>query len=396
MLFNISVLKSFLLKEESVNRRIVVSVTNDLVTDQRVHRACTALHDEGYNVTLVGRRLPLSAPVTRPYRTVRMRLLFEKKAVFYAEFNIRLFIKLLFSRADCFYANDTDTLPANYMAACLRRKPLFFDAHEMFPEVPELVGRQRVKRFWTWIEDRIFPKIATKPRMAAVTVCGSIADIYKERYGLDMAVVRNVPMERPAPPRGDKPQCPVLLYQGAVNVGRGIEWIADAMQYLPDYRFVVAGVGDKYEELRQRYKQDNITFVGRLEPDRLYELTTSATLGMSLLENRGLNYYYSLPNRLADFVQARVPVLATDFPEIRNVVEGYGVGTLVPPQPFDTSRCESQPPDPHAMAQTIRNAVEYWSQMPADEKKRRFDAAAKELSWNNDKTILINQISKIL
>ncbi len=141
-------------------RRIILSVTNDLVTDQRVHRSCTALHEAGYDVTLVGRKLPESVEVRRDYNTVRMRLLFRKKAAFYAEYNIRLFLRLLFIRADLFYANDTDTLLANYFAARIRRKPLFFDAHEMFPEVPELVGRPRVKRFWTRIEDRLYPRLA--------------------------------------------------------------------------------------------------------------------------------------------------------------------------------------------------------------------------------------------
>ena len=104
-------------------RRIILSVTNDLVTDQRVHRSCTALSEAGYDVTLVGRRLPDSVPVERPYKTVRMRLLFRKKAVFYAEYNLRLFLRLLFSPTDAFYANDTDSLPANYLAAVLFRCP---------------------------------------------------------------------------------------------------------------------------------------------------------------------------------------------------------------------------------------------------------------------------------
>ena len=216
--------------------RVILSVTNDLVTDQRVHRSCSALSEAGFRVTLVGRRLPGSAPLQRPYHTRRLSLLFRKKALFYAEYNLRLFLHLLFAPADLFYANDTDTLLANYLAARLRRKPLFFDAHEMFPEVPELVGRDRVRRVWTKIEDLIFPRLARRPDMAAVTVCQSIADIYRQRYGLSMAVVRNVPLPSPstsapvddllaAVPAGKR----ILLYQGAINIGRGIEWMMAAM-----------------------------------------------------------------------------------------------------------------------------------------------------------------------
>lgn len=392
--------------DTEMRRRIIVSVTNDLVTDQRVHRSCSALYDAGYDVTLVGRKLRDSGPVERVYRTVRMRLLFNKKAVFYAEYNIRLFFRLLFSCADAYYANDTDTLPACYYAALIRRMPLFFDAHEMFPEVPELVGRPRVKRFWMRIEDRIIPRINRKGR-AAVTVCQSIADIYRERYGLNMAVVRNVPMFYAEShddmtdglldklPQGKH----ILLYQGAVNIGRGIEWIMDAMPYLDDCHFVVAGVGDEYNLLKQRAEcedlRDKVTFLGRVAPEKLHSLTKHASLGMSLLENRGLNYYYSLPNRLADFVQAGVPVLATDFPEIRRVVEGYGIGTLVPPVVFDIERLQSEPPDPKLLAKTITDTLVFWQSMPEVEKKNRFDKAAKDLSWENDKKVLLNSVDTI-
>lgn len=389
---------------EMKQRRIILSVTNDLVTDQRVHRSCTALSEAGYDVTLVGRRLPDSGPVERPYKTVRMRLLFRKKAVFYAEYNLRLFLRLLFSPTDAFYANDTDSLPANYLAAVLRRKPLFFDAHEMFPEVPELVGRPKVKLFWTRIEDRIFPRLS-RPHRAAVTVCQSIADIYRKRYGLNMRVVRNVPMSFPkyndaaSQILASLPQDKrILLYQGAVNVGRGIEWIMAAMPYLPECHLVIAGVGDTYLQLKaEAAKQGlkNITFLGRVEPATLHGLTAAASLGLSLLENRGLNYYYSLPNRIADFVQSEVPVLATDFPEIRRVVETYGIGTLVEPAPFDVATQHSTPPDPQRMAQIIRDTLAEWDSLNLDERHRRFALAAADLTWENDKKTLLSQVDTI-
>lgn len=391
--------------------RIIMAVTNDLVTDQRVDRSCMALTEAGCEVTLVGRNLPSSQPVTRPYRTERMNLVFRKKAFFYAEYNLRLFLRLLFARTDVVYANDTDTLLACFFAARLRGKPLFFDAHEMFPEVPELVGRQRVKRFWERIEQYVLPKIARRDSMAASTVCQSIADIYRERYGISMAVVRNVPMKHrvAAGTQGSdtinkalkavRKERKILLYQGAVNVGRGIEAIMEAMPYLDECHLIVAGVGDKYDELRARAEKldcDNITFLGRLEPTVLRELTLHADLGLSLLENRGLNYFYSFPNRIADFVQASVPVLATDFPEIRRIVDGYHIGTLVEPAPFDPQTCRSQWPEPVIMASIVRNALGYWSTISDEEKERRFSAAAADLTWDNDKKILLKEFGTII
>lgn len=370
--------------------RIILSVTNDLVTDQRVHRSCMALVEAGHNVTLVGRLLPESLPINRPYHTRRMRLIFRKKAVFYAEYNIRLFFLLLFSHTDLFYANDTDSLPANYWASRIRRKPLFFDAHEMFPEVPELVGRPRVKAFWTKIEDRYIPRVD-----AAITVCQSIADIYTQRYGIQMQVVRNVPLPRIAPITLnhpiDKQGRNLLLYQGAVNLGRGIEPMLDTMPLLPDCLFVIAGIGDKYNELQQQVIQhglDNqIIFLGRLPLEELQQVTRQADLGISFLENLGLNYYYSLPNRISDFVQAGVPIVATDFPEIRRVIEGYGIGTLVPNQITDRSSVQ-----PQQLADIIHSTLDYWKSITPNERLKRFEKAAHDLSWENDKKVLLSQL----
>lgn len=403
--------------------KILLSVTNDLVTDQRVHRACMALLQAGHHVTLIGRMLPHSPHIIRPYHTVRMHLLFRKKALFYAEYNLRLLLRLLLSRADLFYANDTDTLLANYLAARLRRKPMLFDAHELFPEVPELVGRPHVKAFWQHIEDLILPRIARRNDMAAITVCHSIADIYHHRYGLHMDVVRNVPIQplcrglRPCgansqpstinpplstlnPPLSTLKRAGkrLLLYQGAVNVGRGIDWVMHAMPLLPQCHFIVAGDGDEYHNLlalKEKMQLHNVTFLGRLSPDQLRQLTPLADLGISLLENRGLNYYYSLPNRLADFAAAHVPVLATDFPEIRRLIQRYHIGQLLPPAPFDPVKQQSQPPDPQLLADAIRNTLALWDSLPTDERNRRFRLANDDLNWDNDKNTLLKNIDAI-
>ena len=223
-------------------KRIILAVTNDLTTDQRVDRTCRALTEEGWEVTLVGRKLRNSLPLeSRPYSTHRMRLVFRRSALFYAEYNLRLFLLLLFRKADCLFANDTDTLAACCLASRILRKPLVFDAHELFPEVPELAGRPRVKAVWEWVE-----RVSLPYAKCCFTVCQSVADEYRRRYGVEMTVVRNVP-DRPAqPPQepSDAGRQPILLYQGAVNIGRGIHELVDAMGHLPECRLVVAGDGD--------------------------------------------------------------------------------------------------------------------------------------------------------
>ena len=168
--------------------KIIVSVTNDLVTDNRVDKVCRFLVNQGFDVILVGRKLKNSLTLSdRPYQTKRMRLMFTKGALFYAEFNLRLFFYLLFKGATHQLSNDLDTLLANYLAAKIRGRKLIYDTHELYTEVPELMSRPRVKRIWERIEGWIFPKLNK-----VYTVNDSIADFYSKKYMKNVLVVRNV------------------------------------------------------------------------------------------------------------------------------------------------------------------------------------------------------------
>ena len=407
-------------------RRIIMAVTNDLLTDQRVDRSCRALQESGYAVTLIGRRLGHASGFghtsnevaekaldARPYRCVRMRLLFRRSALFYAEYNMRLLLKLLLMRADAFYANDSDTLPACCWAARLRGKKLLFDAHELFPDVPELVGKPRVQRVWKWVERTCLPRVD-----AAFTVSQSVAEEYRRRYGVAMTVVRNLPeriengelrMENyPGAAAlnvtGDTPaqfsilNSQLILYQGAVNVGRGVRELVDVMGRLPQCRLVVAGDGDLLEELRE-YAADKpwserIMFLGRVDPNQLHTLTTKADMGVCLLEDLGLSYRCALPNRVGDFVQAGVPLLATGFVEIQRVIEHYGIGATTEACPA-VKDGEAYDQYLGRLANTIADTLHAWHTMPQEERDRRFARARKELCWDNEKKTLIKTINAI-
>ena len=106
----------------------------------------------------MGRELPDSPIMNlRTYQTKRMKLFFTKGSLFYAFFNIRLFIFLLFKKIDLLVSNDLDTLLANYLISKIKGIPLVYDSHEYFTEVPELEGRF-AKKVWLAIEKWIFPK----------------------------------------------------------------------------------------------------------------------------------------------------------------------------------------------------------------------------------------------
>ncbi len=314
-------------------RHAIVCVTNDLSTDNRVHRTCMVLQEVGYEVLLVGRRLPGAQPLDRPYRTLRMRLLFRTGALFYAEYDLRLFFLLLFSRASLIVANDLDTLPAAYLGAFGRT--LVYDTHEFFTEVPELLDRPFVRSIWLTLERWIFPRLEY-----IVTVNKSIARAYEQRYGKQLLVVRNIPMPRDLGrlPSREELRLPtdrfILVLQGSgINVERGGEEAVLAMRELPDALLLLIGGGDAWPILEklvvENALEDRVRMLPRMPYERMMQYTSNADLGLSLDKDTNLNYRYSLPNKLFDYFRAGIPALVSDLPEVAGVVREYGAGIVI-------------------------------------------------------------------
>lgn len=318
-------------------KKIIVSVTNDLSTDQRVAKVCDFLYVNNYDVYLVGRQLKKSLPIdNRPYKIKRFRLFFTKGALFYANYNIRLFFFLLFHRFDVLLSNDLDTLLANFLVFKLKRKKrLVYDSHELFTEVPELVSRPKIRAVWLKIERFIFPRLET-----IITVNKSIATIYKERYGKNLFVLRNVsPLWQPQKIASksdlDLPEDKkIIILQGSgINVDRGGEEAVKAMQYINNALFIIVGSGDVIPKLKkivqQLYLEDKVHFIPRIPYQKMMNYTYHADIGLSLDKNTNPNYMYSLPNKIFDYIHTTTPIVCSDLIEIKRVVNTHNVGRII-------------------------------------------------------------------
>ncbi len=353
------------------DKRIIVSVSNDLSNDQRVHRVCTSLQKFGYNVTLTGRKLRNSPKISREYKTRRFRLLFNKGILFYGCLNARLFWYSIFRRCDVLLANDLDTLAGLGMANILKRKKLVYDSHELFTEVPELENKRKKKDIWLFIEKKFITKAD-----ASYTVCNPIAEHYNKKYGINMAVVRNLPFLSYFPNDYENRER-ILIYQGALNKERGIEMMIDAMQYINDYKLILAGKGDLETDLKSQVEDKNLThkvvFTGNLDFTELKEITKTARLGFSLEQGKSLNYKYSLPNKIFDYIQSGVPVICSDLPEMREVINDNKVGIV--------SQCSTG----EELATEVNNLLnsddilQYHSNC---------QVAAQKLNWENEQRVL--------
>ncbi len=308
---------------------ILCTVTNDLVYDQRMIRICRSLARAGYRVELVGRERPGSPALPQmPFQQTRLRCFFEKGKLFYLEYNLRLFGYLLSHPFDVVCSVDLDTLLPGYLVSRIRRKKIVYDAHEYFTEVPEVVDRPLVKGIWSLLARWIIPRLTY-----AYTVGAALADALTKRYGAPFAVIRNLPAARSETAEPDPGRPPVVLYQGYLNEGRGLETAIGAMRRLTEAELWLAGEGDLSQKLRALAEQlgvtDRVRFLGALAPDEMRQVTLCAAIGINLLENRGLSYYYSLANKALEYVQAGLPSIQMDFPEYRRLQDACGIFHLL-------------------------------------------------------------------
>lgn len=317
--------------------RIIVSVSNDLFSDQRVDKVCQSLVAMGFEVLLVGRRYHDSPPLApRSYQTKRLRLLFRKGFLFYAELNLRLFFFLLFHRYETAVANDLDTLLPNFVACRIKRKKIIYDSHEYFCGVPELNGRPRVQKFWRRIEQFCFPKLPE-----VITVCQSIADLYDQEYPRPskVHVVRNVPRKetltitKKRAELGLPADKHIIVMQGAINQDRGAEELILAIKEVADSMLLIIGDGDVTQKLQTLVRDEGLTdrvrLIPRMAPSELANYTAACDIGCSLEKDTNLNYRFCLPNKLFDYMKAGIPCVVSDLPEMSRIVRENQIGTVI-------------------------------------------------------------------
>lgn len=365
---------------EKIATDIIFTVTNDLSYDQRMMRICGTLADAGYGVELVGRKLKHSAPLdAKKYKQTRLTCWCTKGKLFYTEYNIRLFFFLLFSKAKVLSAVDLDTILPHTIVSKIRSKKLVFDAHEYFTEVPEVYNRKVTKAVWSALGNICIPHVDV-----AYTVSESLAGIFTGKYHKKFEVIRNVPLLTDTIPHKGNAQQPIIFYQGDVNEGRGLEQMINAIPSL-NATLHIAGDGPLLPELRVLVQTLNVSakvkFLGYVKPELLPALLSEATLGLNMLENRGLSYYYSLANKFFAYMHAGLPQVCAPFPEYSLINASFEVAAL--------SECTSA-----ALADTINDLLQDRNRYS---KLQQHCSAAKEhYNWQSESKTLIRLYQHVL
>ncbi len=351
-------------------KRLVFTVTNDLVYDQRMIRICTSLSNN-YDVLLIGRELRTSPELKKQqFKQKRLKCFFEKGIFFYLEYNIRLFFFLLQPRYDLICTIDLDTILPCYFVSILKNKKRIYDAHELFCEMKEVVTRKHVYKVWSGIENWLVPKFKY-----GYTVNTPIRDIFLKKYNVSYEVIRNVPFLLPLHKTAEEK---FIIYQGSVNHGRSFETLIPAFKYI-DVPLHIYGDGNFLkvaEELVHKYQLGNrVIFKGKADPEKLKFITPSAIMGITIFENNGLSNYLSLANRFFDYIHAGIPQICVDYPAYREINDRFKIAKLI----SDLS--------PRALAMDINELL--YDQTLQMQIRENCLIARQELNWQNEEMKLL-------
>jgi len=410
-------------------KRVGMFVWNTFTNDARVLRECTALTEAGYHVDLyclndgtlpaveyhpsgfqiiriertppfeaIFRRLKKRNPVTLlagaglllfvPWLIPVGALLYvlqKSRFIRYALYNsfgiVRMTRAARKRNYDIMHANDLNTLPQAISAA--RGAKIVYDSHEVQTDRTGYgKGQGGLERHLLRFVDQTMVENETR------------ADYHEALYGERPSVLHNYPFYQETVPKarplhqelGIGENEPILLYQGGIQEGRGLERLIAAMPFIRNGTLLFIGDGKIKPELKQLAaespERERIYFMDKVPLDQLPGYTAAATVGFQVLQNVCFNHYSASSNKLFEYMSALVPVVAADLPEIRRVVETEAVGLLVDVE------------SPEAIAAAVNQIVE--EDGLRQSMKERTKQARQKYNWDKEKDRLLTVYDQLM
>ncbi|MGG0237411.1 glycosyltransferase [Bacillus rhizoplanae] len=276
---------------------------------------------------------------------------------------------------DIYHSNDLNTLPQGFICAkIMRRKKLIYDSHEV------QTSRTGYNSNIYGIMEKFFIKFCDVMIMENHTR----AKYTEELYGFYPKVIHNYPfVSRPELSKSIDLHGllnilrnePILLYQGGIQTGRGLDKLVQAVPLFKRGVVVFIGDGRIKPELQQMVQdmklEDRVKFLPKVPVQDLIHYTKNAYLGFQVLNNVCFNHYSASSNKLFEYMMSGVPVVACRFPEIQGVVEKENIGVCV---------------DSHDPV-SIAEGVNYLLDHPEERGKMKENCftAREKYNWNEEK-----------
>lgn len=321
----------------SNNKKVLITFLGNIDYDTRCNNLFNSFSEKGYDVEFIGFDwLTENFSTTKGKKTVYKLSKKSLSLFFYLKFYSLLKLKALSKKFDIIFAEDLYCLPVCIIAGKLKGAKVIYDCRELFGFLAGLKNKKFIQKFWSWIE-----KLFIRKADLILTTGEMDSEFIRKQYNLhNDLVIRNLPLYK----KSDFPvdyysllgidkSKKVLLYQGVVLHGRGLKMIFEFLQTSDDFVLVVLGSGEMIEYYKnlsfQMKLNDKVFFVGKIPQDKLMDYTAGGFVGLSLIENISKSYYYALPNKLFEYIMAEIPVIATDLPQMKKIIDDYKVGFAI-------------------------------------------------------------------
>jgi len=371
----------------SLNKKVLITFLGNLNYDTRCKNLFETFSANNFEVEFIGFDwLTKDFVETRDNITIFKLKKGFLSISFYLKYIWHLKLKLLTTNASTIFAEDIYTLPFVVIFGKLKRTKIYYDSRELYGYLAGLKDKKFQQLLWKWIE-----KLCIKFVNNVIVTGPMDAEFLKEEYRIkNLIILRNLPRYYKPDTKinlhlqlGLEKTKKIILYQGVLLKGRGIENIFAVLKEIPDSVFVIAGDGD-YEKYYKKLATDmeiekQVFFLGKLTQEELPKVTTSAHIGVSLIKNLSKSYYYALPNKLFEYIMAEVPVIVSDLPQMKEVVEKYDVGFAINVENKDE------------LVDSIKKLIE--DSDLYESRKQNCQIASQELNWEKEVSALLKTLT---
>jgi len=360
-------------------KKVVIGFLGNLHYDTRTFSLFNSLKSKGHQVQFIGFDwlTPGFESVEQDNISVKKLSKTKFSLLFYLRFFFSQLSTCLKTKADIYFASDFFSLPACVITAKVRRVKAFYDSREIYTGLPFHDDKPLVKKLFRIIEGFLVKRVEN------VFTTGEMDSQYIEKlYSLKKTYLfRNLPLTRENIVPVDyhsKYNIPIngiiILYQGIIVKGRGIDTYFKAVQKMENLYLVILGSGEHLSFYKTLSDEMNISkrviFTGKIFQDEILNYTAGAFAGLSLIDNISINNYYALPNKLFEYVMTGLPVIVNDLPQMKKVVEDYDIGAIIKNVNEDE------------LISVLRNWIE--NKDVYKTKKDNCKKASQELNWENE------------
>ena len=319
------------------NKNIALVYLGDFFFDARLTNMALSLRNENYKVSIISTySKKLNSPLFEDFSFYQISL--SKKGFWkYLEFHNKVKEVLKCKRHDIIISSDLYSLSA--VTSCRQQtKQIIYDCREIYFEL-EAHKQKPIHRYWNYRFEKYHLKYVNNVIVTADSDLIVLKKTYGNKLHLKWDVIYNYPghfqqkepkqlLSKFIPKQNIK-----IIYQGVLQKGRGIKRLIDIAIYNNNISAIIVGEGEGFQHYAnyntQNNKNKNVYFLGSIPYIQLLGITAQCDIGWAAIQAQSLSNQLALPNKVFEYIMAGIPIIASNLPNIKPIINNYKVGWII-------------------------------------------------------------------